>query len=185
MGGVVYMDKRTQKLKVMMECMKEPMLAILAALLISSFVISHTQVPTESMLPTISPGNHLIVNRLPYYYRNPVCGEIVVFEYNGKNLIKRVIGTAGDIVDLKDGKVYVNGKALEESSYLKENDQTFTFTQSPIRFPYTVPEGFCFVLGDNRTNSSDSRVIGAIPTKSIIAQAGYRVYPLQSIGFVD
>lgn len=179
---MVYMNKRLSILRLLIEKIKEPLLAILAALLISSFIMSHTEVPTESMRPTISPGDHLIVNRLPYYYRNPKPGEIVVFDYEGKNLIKRIIGIPGDIVDILDGKVYINGKLLDESVYLGKNHETFTFSKSPIAFPYKVPEGTYFVLGDNRRNSSDSRVIGPISSTSIIAKAGYRIYPIYDVG---
>lgn len=178
------MNKQMLTLRSLIEKIKEPMLAILAALLISSFIMSHTQVPTESMRPTIRPGDHLIVNRLPYYYRNPERGEIVVFNYEGKNLIKRIIGIPGDTIDMQDGKVYVNGKMLDESIYLGEEHETFTFSKSPIAFPYDVPEGTYFVLGDNRRNSSDSRVIGCISRDSIIAKAGYRIYPIHEVGLV-
>ncbi len=178
------MNKRLPWFRSLIEKIKEPLLAILAALLISSFIMSHTEVPTESMRPTISPGDHLIVNRLPYYYRNPKRGEVVVFNYEGKNLIKRIIGVAGDTIEILDGKVYVNGKRLDESIYLGKDDETFTFSKSPITFPYKVPEGKYFVLGDNRRNSSDSRVIGPISGASIIAKAGYRIYPIGDIGLV-
>lgn len=181
---MVYMNKRLPLLRSLIEKVKEPLLAILAALLISSFIMSHTQVPTESMRPTISPGDHLIVSRLPYYYREPKPGEIVVFDYEGDNLIKRIIGVPGDTIDLIDGSVYVNGKPLDESMYLGKHSETFTFSKSPITFPYKVPKGTYFVLGDNRRNSNDSRVIGPISSTSIIAKAGYRIYPIGDIGFV-
>lgn len=178
------MNKHLPLFRVLIEKIKEPLLAILAALLISSFIMSHTEVPTESMKPTISPGDHLIVNRLPYYYRNPKRGEIVVFNYKGENLIKRIIGVSGDTIEILDGKVYVNGKRLDESIYLGEHEETFTFSKSPITFPYKVPEGNYFVLGDNRRNSSDSRVIGPISGSCIMAKAGYRIYPMGDIGLV-
>ncbi|MBE6023640.1 MAG: signal peptidase I [Cellulosilyticum sp.] len=171
-------------IKELIEKLKEPILAILAALLISCFIISHTQVPTESMMPMINPGDHLIVNRLPFYYRDPMREEIVVFEQGSKHLIKRVIGVPGDVIDLVDGHVYINGSLLDESDYLEKGQVTFPFSKSSIIFPYTVPEGYYFVLGDNRRNSSDSRVFGPIARTSIIAKAGYRIFPIQSIGMV-
>lgn len=179
------MSKKIMKVKLIIERLKEPILAILAALLISCFMISHTEVPTESMMPTIRPGNHLIVNRLPYYYRDPIKGEIVVFEHENEHLIKRVVAEPGDIIDIIDGIVYLNGSILDESAYLKEKEPvTFAFSKSSIKFPYRVPEGYYFVLGDNRRNSSDSRVFGAIARKDIIAKAGYRIFPIQSIGVI-
>lgn len=181
---MIGMNKGLKTCKLIIEKVKEPILAILAALLISCFIMSHTQVPTESMMPTINPGNHLIVNRLPYYYRDPIRGEIIVFEHEGEHLIKRVIGQPGDCIDIIDGMVYLNGIALDESGYLSEVNVTFPFSQSSIEFPYIVPEGYYFVLGDHRRNSSDSRVFGAIPREMIIAKAGYRILPIQVIGFI-
>lgn len=181
---MVNMNKGLQTYKLIVEKIKEPTLAILAALLISCFIMSHTQVPTQSMVPTINPGDHLLVNRLSYYYRDPVHGEIIVFEHEGEHLIKRVIGEPGDLIDIVDGKVYVNGSELDESSYLTEMNVTFPFSHSTIDFPYVVPEGSYFVLGDHRRNSSDSRAFGPISRNQIIAKAGYRILPIQGIGSI-
>ena len=125
------MEKYT---KGIIERVKEPVLAILAAFLISSFVVSHTNVPTGSMMPTINPGDHLIVNRLPYYYRHPKQGEIIVFEKGRERLIKRVIGEPGDVIDIVDGKVYVNGVVLNEAGYVESINTTYVFSNSPIIF---------------------------------------------------
>ena len=95
--------------------MKEPFLAVLSALLISQFLIMHTRIPSGSMIPTIEPGDHLIVNLIPSYYREPKKGEIVVFEYGGEHLIKRVIGEPGDIIDLSEGKIYINHEEVDET----------------------------------------------------------------------
>lgn len=167
------------------EIIKEPILAVLAALLISSFIISHTRVPTESMRPTIDPGDHLIVSRLPYYYRDPVKGEMVVFKYNSDHLIKRVIGVPGDLIDIIDSVLYVNNVAIDESNYLLPETKTYLYTGSAITFPYVVPEGYYFMLGDNRLNSKDSRVFGTIPRDDIIAKAGLRIFPLNRFGYVE
>lgn len=182
---MVDMNKGIGTVKLTIEKIKEPMLAILAALLISCFIISHTRVPTESMLPTIKPGDHLIVNRLPYYYRDPVRGEVIVFEYGRDHLIKRVIGVPGDVIEIKDDQVYVNGQVLDESVYLHKNIKTYLFAGSEVSFPYIVPQGYYFVMGDNRLNSKDSRVFGPIERKMIIAKAGYRIFPIQSIGMIQ
>lgn len=171
-------------LKGTIEKIKEPTLAVLAALLISCFVISHTKVPTGSMSPTIKAGDHLIVNRLPYYYRDPVRGEMIVFEYDTDHLIKRVIGVPGDCVTIQDDEVYINGEPLDESAYLKDEMKTYLFAGSEVIFPYIVPDGYYFVMGDNRINSKDSRVFGPIPRSSIIAKADYRIFPIQSIGVI-
>lgn len=175
------MKKQIQPIKQTLELIKEPMLAFLAATLIICFIISHTRVPTESMQPTISPGDHLIVNRLPYYYRDPVRGEVVVFVFGEDYLIKRVIGEPGDEINIVADTVYVNGKPLDETAYLAPETKTYIFAGSEITFPYIVPENTYFVMGDNRINSKDSRIIGPIPRDKIIAKAGLRIYPLQDI----
>lgn len=173
------------KVRKVIEGIKEPILAILTALLISSFIVSHTRVPTESMKFTIYPGDHLIVNRIPYYYRDPKQGEIAVFTYQGDHLIKRIIGVPGDIIDIINNKVYVNGTPIDESNYLDQTVNTYLYSGSVIEFPYQVPEDYYFMMGDNRVNSKDSRVFGPIPRKDIIAKAGLRIFPLQRIGLVE
>lgn len=173
------------KVRKVIEGIKEPILAVLTALLISSFIISHTRVPTESMKNTIYPGDHLIVNRIPYYYRNPKQGEIAVFTYQGDYLIKRIIGVPGDIIDIVNNKVYVNGVPIDESYYLDQTINTYLYSGSVVAFPYQVPEDYYFMMGDNRVNSKDSRVFGPIPRKDIIAKAGLRIFPLQRIGLIE
>ncbi|MBU3805067.1 MAG: signal peptidase I [Candidatus Cellulosilyticum pullistercoris] len=180
------MNKKIESLKLIIETIKEPILAVLVAIvLIPSFIISNTKVPTESMMPAINPGDHLIVSRLPYYYRDPVRGEIVVFKYNDDFLIKRIIAVPGDQIDIKDNKVYINGELLDETAYLTKSVKTYLYAGSKVDFPYTIPDDYYFVMGDNRLNSKDSRVFGAIPRSSIIAKAGYRIFPLSIIGKIE
>lgn len=176
--------KKLRYVQRIIEFIKEPILAILAAILIFCFIISHARVPTESMMPTISPGNHLIVNRFPYYYRDPVRGEVIVFLFNDDYLIKRVIGEPGDIIDIIGDKVYVNGEQLDESAYLAEDINTYIFAGPKVTFPLTVPENMYFVMGDNRINSCDSRVFGPIPREAIVAKAGLRILPINKIGWI-
>lgn len=176
--------KKLQSVKRIIEFVKEPVLAILAAVLLICFVISHTHVPTESMMPTILPGDHFIVNRLPYYYRNPRRGEIVVFVKEDDYLIKRVIGLPGDEIDIIDDQVYVNGEALDETAYLVDEMETYKFTGTNVTYPYIVPEHAYFVMGDNRKNSSDSRVFGAVSESMIVAEARLRIWPINKWGIV-
>ncbi|MDF2593766.1 MAG: signal peptidase [Clostridia bacterium] len=178
------LDKHTVTIKAIIEFLKEPFLAVLAALMISSFIISHTKIPTGSMMFTINPGDHLIVNRLPYYYRDPERGEIAVFRFEEENLIKRVIGKPNDIINIIDNNIYVNNQKLDEGAYLKTLDSTYEFSGSTIDFPYKVPEGYYFMMGDNRKNSKDSRYFGPIPRETIFAKGGFRIYPFSRIGSV-
>ena len=170
------------KIKNILEFIKEPLLAVLVALLISQFLIMHTRIPSGSMIPTINKGDHLIVNLIPSYYRVPKRGEIVVFEQNGKNLIKRVIGIPGDVIDLQEGKVYINGNELDEIAYIRTFNSTREYVGSSIKFPYTVPDGYYFMMGDNREGSADSRIFGAIPQEKIRAIGAFKIYPLNEIG---
>lgn len=162
--------------------MKEPFLAILCALLISQFLMMHTRIPSGSMIPTIEPGDHLIVNLMPNYYRTPKRGEIVVFEYGGEHLIKRVIGEPNDVVDLKDGKVYINNEEIDETAYIHTYNGTREYAGSDIEFPYMVPEGCYFMMGDNREGSADSRIFGSISKDAIIAIGALKIFPFQAIG---
>lgn len=173
-----------KRIKNTLELMKEPLLAVLSALLISQFLIMHTRIPSGSMIPTIEPGDHLIVNLIPSYYREPKKGEIVVFEYGGEHLIKRVIGEPGDIIDLLEGKVYVNGKEVDETSYIHTYNSTREYAGSEIDFPYTVPKDSYFMMGDNREGSADSRIFGAISKDAIIAIGALKIFPFQTIGIL-
>jgi len=180
------MKKKMEAIKRIIETIKEPVLATLVAIvLIPSFIISNTKIPTQSMMPAINPGDHLIVSRLPYYYRDPVQGEIVVFKHHKDHLIKRVIAVPGDEIDIRDNKVYINGELFDEEAYLAESVKTYLYAGSKIDFPYIIPENYYFVMGDNRLNSKDSRVFGAISRSSIIAKAGYRIFPFNNIGKIE
>lgn len=175
--------KDKMMIKGIIEHIKEPVLAVLAAILISSFIISHTKVPTGSMMNTINPGDHLIVNRLPYYYRDPERGEVVVFNFEEDNLIKRVIGVPGDVINIINYEIYINDQKVDET-YLADDYSTYIYTGSEIDFPYTIPKDHYFMLGDNRKNSKDSRVFGPIPRERIIALAGFRIYPFSEVGLI-
>lgn len=177
------MGKKKMQLKRLIERSKELILAVLSAVLISSFIISHTKVPTASMMATINPGDHLIVNRIPYYYRDPMRGEIVVFYFEGKHLIKRIIGIPGDVINIESGKVYVNDQPLQEE-YLDHKENTYLYAGAKIKFPYIVPDGYYFMMGDNRSNSKDSRVFGPIAREEIVAKAGLCIYPFNRIGIL-
>ena len=169
------------RLKRIIEWLKEPMLAILTASLIIGFIVSHVKIPTMSMETAIMTGDHLLVNRLPYYYRDPQRGEVVVFTYEGEYLIKRVIGLPGDVIDIKNGKVHINEVVYDESGYLNRNVHTHIKAGSKIDFPFIVPQNEYFLMGDNRSNSKDSRVFGAVPRKVIFAKAGIRILPIRNI----
>ena len=182
--------------------------ALLVALFIISNIVSMTMVMEQSMEPTFSQGDRLIVNRIGYYFTDPQRGDVIIFDKNPierglvrnmineindirnsfrfrltgaaeKNLlIKRVIAVGGDQVDLIEGQVHVNGERLDEP-YLE------TMTYSRGETSWSVPEGKLFVLGDNRENSLDSRVLGFIDTEQVKGKVVLRIFPFSDFGSID
>ncbi|MCR5283823.1 MAG: signal peptidase I [Lachnospiraceae bacterium] len=128
--------------------------AVIFALLINHFLIVNANVPTGSMESTIMPGDRLIGNRLAYIKKEPQRGDVIIFKYpvdETENYIKRLIGLPGEKLEIKAGKVYINGEPLDEP-YLKEE---WVIANDGIGLQ--IPEGCYFMMGDNRNNSADSR----------------------------
>lgn len=173
-------EKLIRILKEGLEWVRDLAIAVIIALLITKFVITHTLIPTGSMIPTIAINDHLIINRVPFYFTDPKPGEIVVF-HHGKELIKRVIAVPGDTLDIDDGNVYINGQLLDEP-YLNEPNSTYSFMMEDVKFPMEIPEGKYFLMGDNRNNSEDSRYFGMIDRDAIYAKSWFRIWPLNRLG---
>ena len=150
--------------------------AVLIALVLRAFVVQTFYIPSGSMLPTLQVHDRVVVNKLSYHVHGVHRGDIVVFttppgvSKSFKDLVKRVIALPGETVQGKQGKVYVNGKALTEK-YLMKQDVTSEFPA------YKVPPGSVWVMGDNREDSQDSRVFKAIPKSSIVGRVFIRVWP--------
>lgn len=185
-------------------------LAVVISLFIVSNIVSMTIIKEQSMEPTLQENNRVIIYKLGYLFGEPNRGDIVILnkenmekgllknmmnegkdiidgmEYRltgsieKNNLIKRVIAVYGDIIDIKDGQLYVNGK-LQEEEYI----QGSTNPGSSLKFPIEVPEGKVFVLGDNRENSLDSRDLGFIDITQIKGKAIFRVFPVGKVGKLD
>lgn len=159
-------------------------LALLAALIIKAFVLQAFFIPSESMTPTLEVHDRVLVNKLSYHLHPIHRGDIVVFrrppheQQPINDLIKRVVGLPGDTVQTRDGHVLINGKALNEP-YLPAG--TYSGNQDQ---PVTIPAGYYWVMGDNRTNSSDSRVFGPISRSLIVGRAFVKVWPISSITFL-
>ena len=154
------------------------LIAVVIAFLIATFVAQRTIVHDVSMQPTLYEGDNLIVEKISPKIGKLKRGDIIVFyEPQGeRQLIKRVIAVEGDTVDIKDGKVFVNGDALEEG-YIKGD-----FTPPGEYANLTVGEDELFVLGDNRMNSRDSRNLGTIDISQVTGKAIFRFYPFNKIG---
>ncbi len=128
-------------------------------------VSARVRVDGSSMIPTLQNGEFVLVNRIAYKLGEPQRGDIIVFRSineSGLDLIKRIIGLPGDTVLVQNGQVIVNGQALTEP-----------YIAAPPRYfgEWTVPEGFLFVLGDNRNDSSDSHQWGLLPKENVIGKA--------------
>ncbi len=164
-------------------------LALVALVLLTpGLVFEHFWVPTPSMAATLEPGDHVLVDRLAYRVRAPHRGDVVVFHPPGQYgiFIKRVIGVPGDTISLRGGAVYVNGTRLVEP-YVKEDSGAPERTEPwPVRAvgpwslarPYTVPPGEYFVMGDNRSDSDDSRDWGPVARAAIIGEAVVTFWPV-------
>jgi signal peptidase I len=160
---------------------------IAIALLVEAFLIQAFWIPSPSMEPTLDVGDRVLVNKLSYKVHDVNRGDVVVFErppgastgQNGeiKDLIKRVIAVGGDTIEAKEGEVFVNGERVDEN-YLEPGTPTDNL---PLK---TIPDGHVFVMGDNRTNSEDSRIFGPIDEDAIVGRAFIRVLPITDIGWL-
>lgn len=179
-------------------------LSIVLALGIRTFVAEARWIPSGSMEPTLHgsanqwEADKIIVDKLSYKFSQPNRGDIVVFsptqelqkEQYQDAFIKRIVGLPGDKVQLKEGKVYINSKPLQEQ-YIGTGQRTVvdvcTSGQQPpfLSQPVTIPANSYLVLGDNRNSSYDSRCWGVVPRENIIGRAILRFWPVNHIGSID
>lgn len=159
--------------------------AVLLIILVFTFLVRSATVSGSSMVPTLHDGERLILQQVGY--NNPQYGDIVVIDRtqgNSPPIIKRVIGKAGDFIDInfQTGEVWRNGDLLEEP-YINEP----TLSKRDVEFPVEVPEGCLFVMGDNRNASADSRMseIGMIDLRRVMGKAVFRFMPLDAIGGLE
>lgn len=162
-------------------------IVVAAVFALRTYVLEPYSVPSGSMESTIMTGDRIFAEKVSYNFSEPVAGDIVVFsdpQTPSRTLVKRVIATEGQTVDLIDGVVYVDGVALDES-YVQGSSYPLTNAIVSISYPYTVPEGELWVMGDNRQHSSDSRYFGSIEVSSVIGKAVLVYWPLGSIGLLE
>jgi signal peptidase I len=172
--------------------------AVGLALLVQAYAVKPYRIPSGSMENTLMVGDRVFVNRFIYHFRSVHRGDIVVFREPGSGpdagtvLIKRVIGLPGDTITLKGDRVYINGRALSEPYVRLQQNPDGTYGPEPTRAfpdgtpwalagPYPVPAGNYFMMGDNRTDSGDSRQFGPLPRGDIIGQAFLIYWPLNRI----
>ena len=203
----------------LVEALKTIGLSVVLALGIRTYIAEARYIPSESMLPTLEVDDRLIVEKLAYRFSTPKRGDVVVFEPTQElmdrnfsdAMIKRVIGLPGERVQLKDGRVLINGQPLREGyvgdkRHLKptmasgNGMMNLTFDSGEQRTEVNVcglheepflkgeievPPNAYLVLGDNRNRSYDSRCWGVVPADRIIGQAVWRFWPLNRLGGLD
>lgn len=149
--------------------------------LVRPFIFESFQIPTESMVPTLEVGDRVLANKFVYGFTKPGRGDVVVFrgvDAEEETLIKRVVGVPGDEILVEDGVLFVNGDPQKEP-YLNR-----AFPSRDSYGPVAVPEGYVFLMGDNRGNSRDSRVFGPVPLENLEGKAFFRFWPVSKVGFL-
>ncbi len=158
---------------------------VLVIVLLQEFIIINARIPSASMEPTVSVGNQIFGSRLTYKFRDPERYDIIIFhdpDNPKKLLIKRIIGMPGDIVDVHDGNVYINGSETPlEDRFCMEPSSTL---EGNLVYPIVVPSDSYFVLGDNRMDSNDSRfwTNTFVQKGEILGNAVFRYWPVWEIG---
>ena len=156
---------------------------ILIVILIRTYLVTPIQVDGSSMNPTLTNKEVLILKKYEHSFKR---FDVIVFNntFSNRNerLIKRVIGLPGEHVEYIDNKLYINGKHIKEN--FKRNSETNDFKLESIDYDI-IPEGYYFVMGDNRKNSTDSRVIGLISKEQIQGSTNFSVYPFDNFGKIN
>jgi signal peptidase I len=170
--------------------------AVLVALAAQSWLIKPYRIPSESMLDTLRPGDRVLVNRVVYHLRDPGRGDVIVFRYPEDPdvvFIKRVVGVPGDTLEVKAGRLYVNGRKVREPYVHRTGGRLDPTTPQAaiagstmhdpwsLTKPYRVPSDHYFVMGDNRTDSDDSRDWGTVARSAIVGEGLATYWPLSRL----
>jgi len=157
------------------EFIKVILIALVVAVVLRTWVVEPRYIPSGSMEPTLLVNDRVLVDKISYRFHPPQRGDILVFYppySNEKAYIKRLIAIGGDRLAVHDGQVYINQHPLDEP-----------YITAPANYELeelTVPEGYLWVMGDNRNNSNDSHVWGFLPLENVIGKAVFRFFPLDS-----
>lgn len=177
--AILHFSKRIKieekKRKIIYEYLDSIIIAGITALLLIHFVVRTFFIPSTSMVPTLIKKDYIMVNELVYRFSEPKPRDIIVFHpppaanAEGKDFIKRVVAVGGDEIEVKEGKVFVNGAPREEP-YIAEPPR---YDMDKLK----VPLGDLFVMGDNRNNSDDSHCWGFLPEKNVVGKAFLIFWP--------
>ena len=177
-------EKQPGRRSSLRENVEAVLVAVLLALFIRTFVVQAFKIPSGSMIPTLQIGDHILVNKFAYGLeipflriplfdgKDPGRGDIVVFKYPEdpqKDFIKRVVAVGGDVVEIRDKKVYVNGALLPDEHVIHTDTRMLPVRDSMD--PVHVPPDKLFVLGDNRDNSHDSRFWKFVDARAVRGKA--------------
>ena len=149
---------------------------IVVVILFRTFIATPVRVEGSSMVPTLKDGDILVLNKLSHNYKR---FDIVVVSTNKSKIVKRIIGLPGENIEYKDNKLYIDGKVIED----KTVEATDDFTLKELYGMNRIPDGYYFVMGDNRDGSSDSRDyrIGLIKKDNILGKTIFRLFPFNKI----
>jgi signal peptidase I len=171
--------------RAILEIVQALALAVVISVVLNLFVVQVTEVRQRSMETTLEQNDRVLVSKLDYRFGPPQRGDIIVFNPPLPDAsipyVKRVIAVAGETVELRDGAVLVNGQVVDiPQAHGSSLPQTPT-----IAYPYTVPAGDVWVMGDNRTFSSDSRSFGPVPVSNIIGKVILRFWRVDRLVFFE
>ncbi|NQT75937.1 MAG: signal peptidase I [Candidatus Omnitrophica bacterium] len=169
------------------EWVEPVIIAVILALIIRTFIVQAFKIPTGSMRPTLIEGDRILVNKFIYKFKEPKRGDVIVFvspEDKKKDFIKRLVGLPGEKVEIANGTILVNDRALSEDLVMREryyyNRGDFGVKGEAVE----VPEDALYALGDNSISSRDSRYWGFLPKKYLIGKAFLIYWPPTRIRMV-
>ena len=181
--------QKVRRKSVLRDYAESLIVALILALIIKTSLVEAYKIPSGSMEDTLLVGDFLLANKFIYgskiplidvrlpAIREPKPGDVIIFKFPGnlkQNYIKRLIATEGQVVEIKNKQVYVDGKPLADPPHVKHTDNINSSIGNPNRDnfgPYRVPKGFLFAMGDNRDNSYDSRFWGPLDRKLVLGKA--------------
>jgi len=176
----------------LLEIVETLALTLIIFLVIQTFVAQPYKVQQQSMEHTLEPDQYVLVDKLTPRFDTYKRGDIVVFtppsdwiQEDGTPFIKRIIGLAGDTVDIRDGDVFINGTKIDEPYiYAQPEDAAQPTTVPGDEHRWVIPDGDLFLMGDHRANSADSRTFGPVPVAQVIGRAWLRYWPIDVFGIL-